>query len=284
MAANMKMIKNRIKSIESTMQITKAMELVASSKLRRAKERAEASRPCFHILYEALADIADNNTDFTSRYTYKGKSRRWCYVVIAGDRGMAGGYNTNLFRQMERHAAGKEFEVIPIGKKAVEYCRRRNIQIVTEEFAEAAGISVSDCFSIANLLCRSYCTGEYGHLALCYTGFTSMLSQQPGITSLLPLSDFGRREKAEASALHGLTLYEPDPESVFDAIVPEYLAALVYCAMCESVASELAARRNAMNAASNNAGDMIEQLGLYYNRVRQAGITREITEIIAGQE
>lgn len=282
MAANMKEIKLRMKSIQNTMQITKAMELVASSKLRRAKDRAETSRPCFGILYRALEDIADFNTDFTSRYTHDSESPKWCYVVIAGDRGLAGGYNDNLFKQMERHSKGKDCTVLPIGKKAVEYYKRRNKGIMTEDFAEVSDISISDCFVIANLLCRAYGAGEYGHIAPFHTKFISVLSQTPVMTSLLPISDLSRRNVGEG--IMPLILYEPDSESVFDAIVPEYLAALIYCAMCEAVASELAARRTAMNAASKNAGEMIDGLSLYYNRVRQAGITREITEIVAGQE
>lgn len=282
MAANMKEIKLRMKSIQNTMQITKAMELVASSKLRRAKERAEAGRPCFSILYQALEDIADFNTDFSSRYTHDSESQKWCYVVIAGDRGLAGGYNDNLFKQMERHSKEKDYMVLPIGKKAVEYYKRRNRGIMTEDFAEVSDISISDCFAIADLLCRAYCAGEYGHIALFHTKFISMLSQTPVMTYLLPISDLSRRNAGEG--IIPLILYEPDSESVFDAIVPEYLAALIYGAMCEAVASELAARRTAMNAASKNAGEMIDGLSLYYNRVRQAGITREITEIVAGQE
>jgi F-type H+-transporting ATPase subunit gamma len=283
MAGNMKAVKLRMKSIQSTMQITKAMELVASSKLRKAKERADASRPYFKVLHDTLTDIAGGNTDFMSPYTKKGQSPRWCYVVIAGDRGLAGGYNANLFKTLESQVKDKEYDVLPIGKKAVEYCRHRGIGIVTEEFAEAADISVSDCFEIAKLLCSAYRAGEYGHMALCYTNFISMLSQKPGVTSMLPLEDFKKEEK-EQEVIRSLILYEPDSESVFDAIVPEYLAGLIYGAMCESVASELAARRTAMDAASKNAGEMIEQLSLYYNRARQASITQEITEIVAGAE
>ena len=176
--------------------------------------------------------------------------------MIAGDRGLAGGYNSNLFKEMESQTAGKEYCVLPIGKKAVEYYKRRGIKLVTEEF---------------------------GHVALGYTNFVSMLSQKPGVSSMLPLEDLSGKEK-DVKQIHSLILYEPDSETVFDAIVPEYLAGMVYGAMCESVASELAARRTAMDAASKNAGEMIEQLSLYYNRARQASITQEITEIVAGAE
>ncbi|MCD8121711.1 MAG: ATP synthase F1 subunit gamma [Clostridiales bacterium] len=281
MAANMKAVKLRIKSVQSTMQITRAMGLVASSKMRRAKDRALSSRPAFEMLRQNLVEIANGNTDFISPYTRSGKSERWCYVVIAGDRGLAGGYNANVFKLVEAEAAGKDYDVLPIGKKAVEYFKRRKKEFVTEEFGEAASISIGDCFEMARLLCSEFRSGKYGHIALCYTNFASMLSQIPESTALLPLEDFGEEQK---EPVRNLILYEPDSETVFDAIVPEYLAALLYGSLCESVASELAARRNAMDAATKNAGDMIERLNLYYNRARQAGITNEIIEIVAGAE
>lgn len=179
MAANMKAVKLRIKSVQSTMQITKAMELVASSKLRKAKERAEVCRPYFRTLHSTLKDIAVNNTDFSSVYAAEARSEKFCYVVIAGDRGLAGGYNANLFKRMEEDSAGRDYMVLPVGKKAVEYFNRRKIEIVTEEFGEIADISVGDCFQIANILCRKFREGEFGHIELCYTSFVSMLSQQP---------------------------------------------------------------------------------------------------------
>lgn len=282
MAANMKAVKLRMKSIQSTMQITKAMELVASSKLRRARERAQESRPYFEAMQSTLAEIAAGNTDLSSVYARVQSSNKWCYLVVAGDRGLAGGYNANLFRFLEEEAAQKEIVVLPIGKKAVEYCRTKAIPMVTEAFGEAASISVSDCFSMANILCNAFRAGEYGHIALCCTRFVSMLSQTPGAFHLLPLADFEKEERKEA--VKNLILYEPDSETVFDAIVPEYVSGLIYSGVCESVASELAARRTAMDAATKNAGEMIEQLSLYYNRARQAGITQEITEIVAGAE
>lgn len=285
-ANNMKAVKLRIKSVQSTMQITKAMELVASSKLRKAKERAEVCRPYFRTLYETLKEIAVNNTEFNSVYAAESKSNKYCYVVIAGDRGLAGGYNANLFKCMEADSAGRDYMVLPIGKKTVEYYSRKEVEAVTEEFGEVADISVGDCFEIAHLLCKEFRKGTFGHIQLCYTGFVSMLSQKPDVFSILPLTDIKeeaeKREKASVS--RNLILYEPGSTEVFDAIVPEYLAGLIYGAVCESQASELAARRTAMDAATKNAGEMIDQLNLYYNRARQASITQEITEIVAGAE
>ena len=283
MAANMKSVKLRIKSVQSTMQITKAMELVASSKLRKAKERAETCRPYFRELHQTLQDIAEGNTDFSSKYVKSAANEKYCYVVVAGDRGLAGGYNSNLLKCLEAHSAGKDFVVLPIGKKAVEYCVRKKIPCLTEEFAEIADITVSDCFAIANLLCKEFNNGSFGHIELCFTTFVSMLSQQPEVLPLLPIQDLDQ-EKKERKEIRNLILYEPTASEVFDAIVPEYLSAVIYGGVCEGLASELAARRMAMESATSNAEEMIEKLNLYYNRARQASITQEITEIVAGAE
>ena len=282
MAANMKAVKLRIKSVQSTMQITKAMELVASSKLRKAKERAEVCRPYFETMHQTLVDIAQGNTDFSSVYARESGNEKCCYVLIAGDRGLAGGYNTNLFKCLEAASVNQDFLVLPIGKKAVEYSKRNGFACVTESFGEIADVSVADCFEMANLLCGEFKKGEFGHIDLCYTKFVSMLSQQPSAIPVLPLKDL--TDKQDTKSIRNLILYEPDASEVFDAIVPEYLAGLIYGAVCESVASELAARRSAMEAATNNAEEMIEKLNLHYNRARQANITQEITEIVGGAE
>lgn len=285
MAANMKAVKLRIKSVSNTMQITKAMELVASSKLRKAKERAETCRPYFRELHQTLRDIAVGNTDFSSVYSRDAASEKYCYVVIAGDRGLAGGYNSNLFKCLEAEAEGKDYMVLPIGKKAVEYFQRRGVDTIGEAYAEVAGISVADCFEIAKLLCQEFKNGSFGHIQLCYTEFVSMLSQQPRAFSVLPLKDLEKVQSGEEKeAVRNLILYEPNSSEVFDAIVPEYLAGVIYGGVCDSLASELAARRTAMEAATSNAEEMIEKLNLHYNRVRQASITQEITEIVAGAE
>ena len=282
MAANMKAVKLRIKSVQSTMQITKAMELVASSKLRKAKERAEVCRPYFETMHQTLVDIAQGNTDFSSVYARESGNEKCCYVLIAGDRGLAGGYNTNLFKCLEAASLNQDFLVLPIGKKAVEYSKRNGFACVTESFGEIADVSVADCFEMANLLCGEFKKGEFGHIDLCYTKFVSMLSQQPSAIPVLPLKDL--TDKQDTKSIRNLILYEPDASEVFDAIVPEYLAGLIYGTVCESVASELAARRTAMEAATNNAEEMIEKLNLHYNRARQASITQEITEIVGGAE
>ena len=281
----MKAVKLRIKSVQNTMQITRAMELVASSKLRRAKERADNCRPYHRELYRTLDVIASGNTDFSSVYAREATQERWCYVVVAGDRGLAGGYNSNLFKRLEAEAEGKDYTVLPIGKKCVEYFSRRRVPLLTEEYAEVAKITVGDCFEMANLVCREFKEGNFGHISLCFTRFHSMLSQQPEFIPALPLMDLTWDDPVrETKTARELILYEPSSVEVFDAIVPEYLAGLIYGAVCEGEVSELAARRTAMEAATNNAQEMIDKLNLHYNRARQASITQEITEIVGGAE
>ena len=279
--ASMKDIKLRIKSVQSTMQITKAMELVASSKLRRAKERAESTRPYFTTLHQCLEDIALSNTDFSSPFVRQRKGGKACYVVIAGDRGLAGGYNHNLFKAVWEHMDTQNVCVLPIGKKAVEHCARRGIESLSDDYASVENISLRDCFSIAHLLCDKFRQGAFDTLYVGYTNFISMLSQQPAVVKLLPI--YHDRETAKEKA-ESLIEYEPSAPAVYNAIVPEYVGGLLWGAVAESLASELGARRTAMDAASKNAGEMIEDLSLKYNRARQGAITQEITEIVAGAE
>ena len=285
MAGSMKAVKLRIKSVQSTMQITKAMELVASSKLRRAKERSEKCRPYFDELYSTLVNIANSNTDFSSIYAKDNVNEKVCYIVIAGDRGLAGGYNSNLFKCFEADAKGKEYSVLPIGKKAVEYFKHRNAEILTEAFGEIAPIAVADSFAISNLVCEEYKKGSFGCVSLVYTEFINILSQVPHAVATLPLADIRhKKDEQETGGVKNIILYEPDSTEVFNTIVPEYLAGVIYGAICDSVASEQAARRTAMDAATSNAEEMIEKLNLHYNRARQASITQEITEIVGGAE
>ena len=281
MAGSMKDIKLRIRSVQSTMQITKAMELVASSKLRHARERMEQARPYFETLQATLADIAAANTEFTSPYLARRPVKKTCYIVIAGDRGLAGGYNANLFKLVAQAAEGKECCVLPVGKKALEHFQHRGMSILTEAFSPVEDVTVSDCFSMSRLVAQGFLKGEFDEIHLCYTRFESMLTQTAKTVQMLPMAAPKPREDKRPRSL---MLYEPSSEAVYDAIVPEYFAGLIWGAVCESEASEQAARRTAMDAASKNAGEMIENLNLRYTRARQAAITQEITEIVAGAE
>ena len=273
-----KEIKNRIRSMESTKQITKAMEMVAASKLRRAQAQVAASRPYFEILRDTIDDIARNNRDFSSPYLTARPVKKVAYIVIAGDRGLAGGYNSNILKLVQSRIAGQEATVLPIGKKAVDYFRARKVPMLTENYAVAADVGIGDCFSVAKQLSKAFRSGEFDEVYVAYTTFVSVLSQTPAVMQLLPLVREQRKQEGPSRDF----LYEPDCTEVFDAIVPEYLGGILYGALCESRASEQAARRTAMDSATSNAEDMIADLSLKFNRARQAAITQEITEIVAG--
>ena len=272
-------IKNRIRSMESTKQITKAMEMVAASKLRRAQAQVSNSRPYFEILSGAINSIVRTNRDFSSPYLKAREVKKVMYIVIAGDRGLAGGYNSNILKMVYAEIKDKDAVVVPIGKKAVEFFRARKVPALTENYAEAAELSVGDCFSISKMLCKSYLAGEFDEVYIAYTNFVSVISQVPATKRLLPLTLTEQEERAPYTSD---IIYDPNNEEVFQAIVPEYLGGIVYGAVCESRASEQAARRSAMDAATSNAEDMIADLSLKFNRARQAAITQEITEIVAG--
>ena len=270
-------IKNRIRSMESTKQITKAMEMVAASKLRHAQAQVTASRPYFEILYATIQDIVAHNSDFSSPYLAKRNGNKALYVVIAGDRGLAGGYNSNILKMVMADAAEKDATILPIGKKAIDFFRSRKMPMLSENHPIAAEVSIGDCFSVARLLCKAYLSGEFDAVYVAYTNFVSVLSQTPAVLQLLPLASgsTGSQETVDI-------IYEPNATEVFDRIVPEYLGGALYSALCESRASEQAARRTAMDSATKNAEDMIADLSLKFNQARQAAITQEITEIVAG--
>ena len=275
-----KEIKTRIRSMESTKQITKAMEMVAASKLRRAQSQAIAARPYFDIIYSVMKDISELNREATLPY-FAPRGRvggKVVYVVIAGDRGLAGGYNSNILKLCESNMQGREITVLPIGKKALEYFKARKYPLFSDMYNDASSISVSDCFTISKALCRAFREGRFDEVRIGYTNFVSVLSQVPQDIKILPLEPMDVTNPKSAPGI----LYEPGSMEVFKAIVPEYLGGILYSSVCESRASEQAARRTAMDSATQNAEDMIADLSLKYNQARQAAITQEITEIVAG--
>ena len=274
-----KEIKNRIRSMESTKQITKAMEMVAASKLRRAQAQMISSRPYFEIIYSTIGQILAQYTEAESAYLKPRPVKKSLYVVVAGDRGLAGGYNSNVLKLVQAEIEGKDATVLPIGKKSVDYFRSHKVPTFTETYAEAAGIGIGDCFSISKQLSKAYLAGEFDEIRVAYTNFVSVLSQTPASMQILPLvCEEGEEKKAPTM----ITMYEPNDEEVFDAIVPEYLGGVLYGALCESRASEQAARRTAMDSATSNAEEMIADLSLKFNRARQAAITNELIDIVAG--
>lgn len=277
--ASMNDIKARIKSVESTMQITKAMELVATSKLRRAKERVEKSRPFSDILFKAISDIKRaplvKDTEWFDN-TREGKN---LYIVIAGDRGLAGGYNANIFRLTEALSKEKDAIFLPIGKKSMEYFKHRKRELFSNHDLYAQDLGVGEAFSLANEIAKSYLSGRIARITIVYTRFQSMISQLPVYEDLLP---FTTDEEGEVKEFD--PVFEEDPTELLMKIVPEFIGGVIYTAVCESLASESGARRCAMNAANKNASEMIETLMLKFNRARQAVITQEITEIVSGAE
>lgn len=273
-----KEIKNRIRSMESTRQITRAMEMVASAKLRKAQTQALNCRPYFETLYGVMWDIVNHDGEFSSPYLAKRNGNKAAFIVISGDRGLAGGYNSNVLKLLTTQMEGKECAILPIGKKGADYFKAHQIPVLTENYVAAETVNIGDCFSVAKQLCQAYLQGEYDGVYVVYTDFRSVLSQEPRCLQLLPLE---KQTQTQAGSVQEM-LYEPDSETVFAAIVPEYLGGVLYGALCESRASEQAARRTAMDAATQNAQEMIEGLSLQFNRARQAAITQEITEIIAG--
>lgn len=277
--AGMNDIKARIGSVESTMQITKAMELVATSKLRRAKETVERTRPFYQALGEAIDDVAAAllSTEDTAPWFDGTGSDKTLFIVYAGDRGLAGGYNANIFRTTEALAKDKNVLWLPVGKRSLEYARHRDYPVYTDAFADASDQSVGSILSLGKIVADGFESGEYGSVVLVFTEFVSMMTQKPRHEQLLPLVP------ATSDKVNTFEM-DCDPREMLDRIVPEYLGGILYSALCESLASESGARRMAMNSANKNAEEIIDELMLHYNRARQAAITQEITEIVSGAE
>ncbi len=279
-SSNMKDIKRRIKSVESTRQITKAMELVASSKLRKAKEKADNSKPFFNTLYDTMCEIVASDNTFNSIYTRKRKNNVTLLVVIGGDRGLAGGFNANVLKMAQQRydelKESSEVVVLPIGRKAVEYFEKRDVKIMTRYENISESLTIYGAMGIADKIIDVYNKDKIDRVELFYTDCVSPLLQEARRMPLIPLDIEPDKE------YKGLTNYEPSPEAVFDSIIPRYLAGVLFGAVVDSFAAEQAARRTAMENATDNANEMISDLSLMYNRARQAAITQEITEIVGG--
>lgn len=264
MGGNTKALRARIKSVTSTLQLTKAMGLVASSKIRKANEAMQNARQYGKALDEAMSVLASDKECEKSPYLAVRDGGRTRIIVIAGDRGLAGGYNANVFRLCAQH---KDAEFIPIGKRA---CERYGKTICSSErytFGETA--------TLADKLCKDFLNGEYDRLGIIYTRYVSVMSQEATYKQLLPLS-FPKKET------RGGMIFEPDCLTALNASVREYVAGSITAAVRESFACEVTARRMAMDSAGKNAKEMIDGLSLEYNRARQGAITQEITEIVAG--
>lgn len=276
MTGNIKAIRTRMKSVESTRHITRAMQLVASSKLRSALDRMESSRFFFDAVQEAFADLAGGHT--VSPFLTKRPVVHRCLVIIAGDRGLAGGYNANVFRAVR--SAGydpKTTSAVAIGRRACDFVRTEGFEEV-EQVESVEKMGREDTVALAATLKELFLSGGADEIILYYTDYVSALVQEVRKTTLLPLTPTGvpaHKNLAE-------TVFEPSPAAVLDAIIPQYLTGVLWGATALSHAAETAARRNAMDSATENASEMLEKLSLAYNRARQGAITQEITEIVAG--
>lgn len=281
--SSMRDIKSRIRSVESTRQITKAMELVASSKLMRARQRRETSQAFFSLLHETIRDILRAFPEKSSPYIRESASLPALFIVIGGDRGLAGGYNGGILRLVAQKTAalsalGQESFYFPLGKKMIEAYAGTGKALDTG-CEKVENVYTGTCRAFGETVVHGFCKRQYGTVYLVYTKFRSVLSQEPVMEQILPLSVPERAPHAVQ-----LPIYEPDPGQVLDAILPQYVGGLIYGAVCESVASECAARRTAMDSATKNADAMLDSLSLQYNRARQAAITQEITEIVSGAD
>ena len=264
MGADIKSLRTRIKSVTSTQQLTRAMGLVASSKIRKATERMLHGRDYAAALEQVLSALTASPECARSPYMQVREGGRTRLIVIAGDRGLAGGYNANVFRTVREYP---DAEIIPIGKRA---CDRFG-----GEMRSCEKMDSRDAYELAVKLCNDFAAGEYDRLGILYTQYVSMMSQQPEVLWVLPLT---REEGVKA----GATLFEPDETTILRTAVPEYVTGRIMAAVRESFASEVVARRMAMDSAGKNAAEMIADLQLQYNRARQGSITQEITEIVAG--
>ena len=277
----MKEIKTRIKSVESTKQITKAMELVSSSKFRKAKERAESARPYFNTLYNTVQDIAKNTSNSRNVFLKERKVNNVCYIVIAGDRGLAGGYNSNILKAVIAHNKLGTGKVITVGKKAKESLSKRGYEVI--DYIESVEKCVyEDANRVAQTAMEAYKNGEVDEVNLVYTEFISALSQEPKIVKLLPVIIDNTNTEKEVKKGKAAVQYLPSADAVLGYVLPKYVSGSVYGAIAESFASEQAARRTAMESATDNANEMISKLELVYNRARQAAVTQEISEIVGG--
>ncbi len=279
--ASMRDIKRRKGSIQSTQQITKAMKLVSTVKLQRAKQRAEESKAYFNCMYETVTSMLARTANLDHPYLKAGASDKKAVIVITSNRGLAGGYNSNIVKLITRGEFRKEdLKIYAIGKKGKDSLQKSGYDVVEEDPSIIEDPSYMDAMVLGKKLLDSFAAGEIGEIYLAYTGFKNTVVHEPKLLKLLPVEPAA--EKAEESGDKALMNFEPDDDEALDLIIPKYVTSLIYGGLVEAVASENGARMQAMDSATSNAEEMIDDLSLMYNRARQGSITQELTEIIAG--
>ena len=282
--ASMKEIKRRRGSIQSTRQITKAMQLVSTVKLQKTRTRAEEAKPYFSLMYDTMFSILSKSNNMNHRFvktSNEGEGKK-AIIVISSNRGLAGGYNNNIARLVETSFSKEEALIYAIGKKAKDTLERRGYEVLGEYNEVILDPMYQDAVDITKKLLSDYEEGKISEIYVLYTHFKNTVVHIPTLKKLLPISldEVEKEEGKEKSTL--LMNYAPNEEEVLEAIVPKYISAIIYGSLQQAIASENGARMNAMENATNNADELIDKLLLRYNRARQGAITQELTEIVAG--
>lgn len=279
--ATMREIKRRRGSIQSTQQITKAMKLVSTAKLQKARSRAEHSKAYFEYMYKTVTSMLAKAGDVDHPYLKGGASENIGIVVVTSNRGLAGGYNANIARLIMGSELPKDkIFLYTVGRKGAESLERKGYTIAADYSDVMDGPTFADAQEIAKQLITDFATGKIGEIYLAYTEFKNTVSQVPKLMKLLPVESEGQQTEGTDAMMD----FEPNEEEAISLLIPKYMTSILYGAFVEAVASENGARMQAMDSATNNAEEIISDLELKYNRARQGAITQELTEIIAGAE
>lgn len=284
--ASMRDIKRRKQSVTSTQQITKAMKLVSTVKLQKARAQAESTSPYFYAMYNAVSSMLQKAGAMDNKYLKANGSEKKAIIVITSNRGLAGGYNSNVVKLVTGSQMAKEDCLIyAIGSKGAESLAAKGYQVLKDYSPIMEAPEYADAMNICNEVLKDFVEGKIGEIHLAYTHFKNTVSQIPTLMQLLPVAidDQDILEK-DNQGPQTLMTFEPNEEQALELIIPKYITSLIYGGLVEAVASENGARMQAMDSATNNAEDIISDLSLKYNRARQGSITQEITEIISGAE
>jgi F-type H+-transporting ATPase subunit gamma len=284
-----KELRTKIKSVENTKKITKAMEMISVSKMRKAQERMRAARPYSEKIRNIASNLGQANPEYVHTFMKTNDGKSVGFIVVTTDKGLCGGLNTNLLRALtsklrEAQTAGHTAQTVAIGSKGLGFLNRVGAKVVAHVTHLGDQPHLDKLIGPVKVLLDAYAKGEVNAVYLCYNKFVSTMRQEPAIDQLLPLSAAKMQEEAKASGTqHSWDyIYEPDAQAVIDDLLVRYVEALVYQALAENMASEHAARMVAMKAATDNAGNVIAELKLVYNKTRQAAITKELSEIVSG--
>lgn len=276
-------IRRRIKSVKNIGQITKAMKMVAAARLRRAQERAAASQPYMQKIRQVLANVACTTEEAIHPLLSVREVNRTGYVVVSSDKGLAGAFSSNLMREAVAQIRQTEnYGLLTVGRKSRDFFRRRNYTVDDEFTGFSEKPTYEHAIAIANAVADGFVAGKYDEVYMVYTHFISPMQQRPTVIKLLPLEDMKEGQTCDATPTE--YIFEPSPAGVLATLLPKYLETVIYGALLQSAASELGARMTAMSSATDNAQELISKLILNYNKVRQATITREISEIVGGAE